>query len=42
MAKVAATYGNKVIFTSDNPREEDPEVIIDQMEASVAEDYKRP
>ena len=42
MAKVAAAYSDKVIFTSDNPREEDPEEIIDQMEAGVApEDYKK-
>ena len=35
-------YSDKVIFTSDNPREEDPEEIIDQMEAGVApEDYKK-
>ena len=42
MAKVAATYSDKVIFISDNPRDEDPEVIIDQMEAGVApEDFKK-
>jgi len=42
MARVAAAFSDKVIFTSDNPREEDPEEIIDQMEAGVApEDYKK-
>ena len=42
MAKVAAAYSDKVIFTADNPRNEDPEKIIDEMEAGVApEDYKK-
>lgn len=42
MAKVAASYSDKVIFTSDNPRDEDPEQIIDEMEAGVApQDYKK-
>ena len=42
MAKVAAAYSDKVIFTADNPRDEDPEKIIDEMEAGVApEDYKK-
>lgn len=31
MAKIAADYSNKVIFTSDNPRTENPETIIDDM-----------
>lgn len=42
MAKIAASLSTKVIFTSDNPRTEDPEKIIGQMEAGVpAEYYKR-
>jgi len=42
MAKVAAAYSDKVIFTADNPRDEDPEKIIDEMETGVApEDYKK-
>ncbi len=36
MANIAATLSDKVIFTADNPRSEDPEVIIDQMEKGVA------
>ncbi len=31
MAVIAATYSDKVIFTSDNPRSEDPEAIIKDM-----------
>ena len=35
MGKIAARMSSKVIFTSDNPRDEDPEAIIQQMEAGV-------
>ncbi len=35
MAQVAAKMSDKVIFTSDNPREENPEDIIDQMQVGV-------
>ncbi len=35
MAKVACRYSNQVILTSDNPRSEDPEAIIDEMETGV-------
>jgi UDP-N-acetylmuramoyl-L-alanyl-D-glutamate--2,6-diaminopimelate ligase len=35
MGKIAASLSNKVIFTSDNPRFEDPKLIIDQMESGV-------
>ena len=31
MGGIAAEYSTKVIFTSDNPRDEDPDSIIDQM-----------
>ena len=39
MAKIAAQYSNKVIFTSDNPRSEDPQVIIEEMENGVPAEY---
>ena len=43
MAEVAAKHSDKVIFTADNPRDEDPENIIDEMEKGVRpEDYKKP
>ena len=35
MAAIACEYSNKVILTSDNPRSEDPEVILDQMQKGV-------
>lgn len=35
MAEVAAEHSDKVIFTSDNPRSEDPAQIIKEMEAGV-------
>ena len=35
MAKVAADYSEQVILTSDNPRGEDPEAILRDMEAGV-------
>ena len=42
MAEVAAKHSDKVIFTADNPRDEDPESIIDEMEKGVRpEDYKK-
>lgn len=42
MAKIAASLSTTAIFTSDNPRTEDPEAIIKQMEEGVpAEHFKR-
>ncbi len=42
MGNIASQLSTKVIFTSDNPRTEDPEVIIAQIEAGVpAEHYKK-
>lgn len=35
MAKIACELSDKVILTSDNPRSEDPEVIIEEMMAGV-------
>ncbi len=42
MADIASKMSNKVIFTSDNPRDESPEEIIDQMKAGVSpSDFKK-
>ncbi|WGH75160.1 UDP-N-acetylmuramoyl-L-alanyl-D-glutamate--2,6-diaminopimelate ligase [Tenacibaculum tangerinum] len=42
MAFIASQLSNQAIFTSDNPRTEDPQSIIDEMEAGVgAENYKK-
>lgn len=42
MGKVAARLSDKVIFTSDNPRSEDPAEIIENMQSGVeAIDYKK-
>ena len=42
MGNIAATLSTKVIFTSDNPRSEEPEVIIEAIEKGVpAEFYSR-
>ncbi len=35
MGNTAARLSSKVIFTSDNPRDEDPDLIIEQMSAGV-------
>ena len=35
MAQIACEYSDKVILTSDNPRTENPEAILDQMQAGV-------
>ena len=35
MGKIACSLSDKVIFTSDNPRFEDPEIIINQMKNGV-------
>lgn len=36
MAAIACKYSNKVIFTSDNPRDEDPKEIIREMQQGVS------
>jgi UDP-N-acetylmuramoyl-L-alanyl-D-glutamate--2,6-diaminopimelate ligase len=42
MAKIASEGSDKVVLTSDNPRTEDPEVILQEMEAGIsAENYKK-
>ena len=42
MANIAAMLSDKVIFTSDNPRFEDPQEILKAMEAGVQpQDYKK-
>ncbi len=40
MAKTAIQHSDQVIFTSDNPRDEDPDEIINEMEEGVAADKK--
>jgi UDP-N-acetylmuramoyl-L-alanyl-D-glutamate--2,6-diaminopimelate ligase len=42
MGQIAAQLSTKVIFTNDNPRSENPDTIIEQIEAGVpAEYYKK-
>jgi UDP-N-acetylmuramoyl-L-alanyl-D-glutamate--2,6-diaminopimelate ligase len=42
MAKIATDLSDKAILTSDNPRNEDPEAILDEMEKGVeAHNYKK-
>lgn len=41
MAQIAAELSNKTIFTSDNPRGEDPELILDAMEQGLLPDQSR-
>lgn len=41
MGKLAATFSNKVILTSDNPRDEDPGVILEEMMAGIGKTEQR-
>jgi UDP-N-acetylmuramoyl-L-alanyl-D-glutamate--2,6-diaminopimelate ligase len=41
MAAVACTYSDKVIFTADNPRNEDPQNIIKDMEFELQSVHRR-
>ena len=41
MAQEAVKASDKVILTSDNPRKEDPEAILDDMEAGLTDEQKR-
>ena len=40
MARIAVTHADRVILTSDNPRSEDPEEILDEMMAGVPEEKR--
>ncbi|MDI9308606.1 MAG: UDP-N-acetylmuramoyl-L-alanyl-D-glutamate--2,6-diaminopimelate ligase [Limnohabitans sp.] len=42
MAKIATEMSDKVVLTSDNPRTEDPAVILEEMEAGISpENFKK-
>jgi UDP-N-acetylmuramoyl-L-alanyl-D-glutamate--2,6-diaminopimelate ligase len=41
MAQVACEHSDKAILTSDNPRSEDPEAILNEMEAGLSITHKR-
>ncbi|MEQ8337535.1 MAG: UDP-N-acetylmuramoyl-L-alanyl-D-glutamate--2,6-diaminopimelate ligase [Cyclobacteriaceae bacterium] len=41
MGKLAASFSNKVILTSDNPRDEDPGVILEEMMAGIGKTEQR-
>ncbi len=41
MAEVACTHSDRVILTSDNPRSEDPEAILNDMEKGLSAAQKR-
>jgi UDP-N-acetylmuramoyl-L-alanyl-D-glutamate--2,6-diaminopimelate ligase len=40
MAKIAIQHSQKVVLTSDNPRTEDPEVILNDMKEGIPEEDK--
>ncbi len=41
MASIATHFSDKVILTSDNPRDEEPEAILQEMKAGVPADERR-
>jgi len=41
MAEVACEHSDKAIFTADNPRSEDPEVILNEMEVGLTGPQRR-
>ncbi len=41
MAEIACKYSNRVVFTSDNPRTEDPQAILEDMLAGVPAGKKK-
>ena len=41
MAKIAAQYSNKLILTSDNPRDEEPRTILDDMLVGVPKSLEK-
>lgn len=41
MAEVACEHSDKAVFTSDNPRSEDPETILDEMQTGLSVAQKR-
>jgi UDP-N-acetylmuramoyl-L-alanyl-D-glutamate--2,6-diaminopimelate ligase len=41
MARIACDYSQRVVLTSDNPRTEDPESILDEMMEGVGPDVRR-
>jgi UDP-N-acetylmuramoyl-L-alanyl-D-glutamate--2,6-diaminopimelate ligase len=41
MGRIASQLSNQAIFTSDNPRSENPQTIINEMEEGVEQEYSK-